>query len=136
MYGDNYWKIELEKMISHFISTNKYLMTTVYDNKMEDGEYGKEINVHVSDAGIVTKYDKSRKSKLLNGVDIGFFIVNKNILEKSKLNFSFEESLIKKLALKGKLSAFVTGNKYHYITDNESLEKFRVFSKTLKNPFK
>ena len=135
MYGDNYWKIELEKMIAHFKLTKKNLMTTVYDNKMQDGEYGKENNIQVSELGVVKKYDKSRKSRTLNGVDIGFFIINRNILETDSSNFSFEESLLKKLAAKGKLSAFVTDKKYYYITNNESLEKFRVFSKSLDNPF-
>lgn len=135
MYGDNYWEIELEKMIAHFKLTKKSLMTTVYDNKMQDGEYGKENNIYVSDSGIVKRYDKSRKSRILNGVDIGFFIIDRNILEIDESNFSFEELLLKKLALEGKLSAFVTDKKYYYITNNESLEKFRVFSKSLNNPF-
>ena len=135
MYGDNYWEIELKKMIAHFKLTKRSLMTTVYDNKMQDGEYGKENNIYVSDLGFVKKYDKSRKSRILNGVDIGFFIIDKNILKIEKSNFSFEELVLKKLALKGMLSAYVTNKKYYYITNNESLEKFRVFSKSLNNPF-
>lgn len=77
MYGDNYWQIEWREMLSLYRSKGVLAMTTVFNNRQGTGEYGIENNIAVKSNNMVFRYDKSRKSPGLNGVDIGFFIVNK-----------------------------------------------------------
>ena len=49
--------------------------------------------------GYVVKYDKSRKDKNLNGVEIGFFIIDKNVLNlMPNNNFSFEKVIFPRRA--------------------------------------
>ena len=76
-------------------------------------------------------YDKSRKDKKLNGVDIGFFIVKKQFLEsfkKQNNNYSFENDyLIKAIELK-KLIAYKTDRQYFSITNLKMLNKFKKIS--------
>ena len=76
-------------------------------------------------------YDKTRKEKKLNGVDIGFFIVKKQFLEsfrKKNINYSFENNfLIKAIELK-KLIAYKTDRQYFSITNLKMLNKFKKIS--------
>ena len=43
MYGDNYWKIEFNKMIDFANTKNSKVFTTVYNNVDGSGEYGSKI---------------------------------------------------------------------------------------------
>ena len=44
MYGDNYWPIELDAMLSNYQKLNTAVTTTVFSNKNGTGEYGFENN--------------------------------------------------------------------------------------------
>ena len=124
LYGDNYWEIEWKSMLNTFNKMNCPAMTTVYSNINSDGEYGKSNNIQ-TESNLVIDYDKSRKEESLNGVEIGYFIIKKNIIDfDTKKNFSFEEFLLPKLIKAGKLSAYVTNKKYSFITDKYSLNNF------------
>ena len=110
------------------------ISTTVFNNKLGTAEYGKQNNVYVEKNSFVAKYDKSRKNKKLNGVDIGFFIVQREFLrifkEKNK-NYSFENDfLIKAIELK-KLIAYKTDRQYFSITNLKMLKKFEKISKKI-----
>jgi D-glycero-D-manno-heptose 1,7-bisphosphate phosphatase len=95
MYGDNYWPLNLKKLFESYIEHKTLASTTVYTNKDGKGEYGAENNTCVDDDGTILKYDKSRKSRDLNGVDIGFFIISKKVLSlMPDHNFSFEEETL------------------------------------------
>ena len=92
VYGDNFWLPNLKKMYNRFKMKNAKISTTVFNNKNSTAEYGKENNVLVKKNFFVEKYDKSRKDKKLNGVDIGFFLIKKKLLNKFKdknKNYSF-----------------------------------------------
>jgi histidinol-phosphate phosphatase family protein len=123
MYGDNYWPLDLQKLLDFYISHDTLVSTTVYANKDGRGEYDNENNIYVDNNGFVAGYDKSRKRKDLNGVDIGFFIVSRKALElMPEDDFSFEEEILPKLVEERQLSAFITEHRYHYISDPESLK--------------
>lgn len=125
LYADNYWPIDLKNMQNHYKARNVGLMTTVFRNRNGTGEYGYENNVEVRSDGFVIRYDKSRQSDNLNGVDIGFFLVNKSILPfYRKDNISFEEGLLPGFITDKQLTAFVTDKQYYYITDIPSLKRF------------
>ena len=125
VYGDNYWPIELDAMWDNYQETDSRVSTTVFSNKNGTGEYGFENNVVVSQSGQVINYDKERKSNESNGIDIGYFIVEKNALD-TKLpgNISFEVDMLPKFIYKKNLGAYVTNNQYYYITNLKTLNDF------------
>lgn len=130
LYGDNYWPIEIDRMTQLFASKGAPAMTTVFSNKKGTGEYGFENNVEVAPDAFVREYDKKRVSKALNGVDIGYFILEKNVLDKDMPgNISFEEVILAALAKERRLIAHVTDRQYYYVTNIESLKNFESASK-------
>ena len=125
LYGDNYWPIEKKEMTALFESKKACALTTVFSNKRGSAEYGRENNVEVDKNAFVVEYDKKRVSKKLNGVDIGYFIIDKNILDpKMPGNISFEETILAPLAKEHRLLAYMTDRQYYYITNIESLRNF------------
>ncbi len=125
LYGDNYWPVPLAEMKKNYEHLQVPLTTTVFSNKSGTGEYGFENNVMVGPDGRVKSYDKSRRLQGLNGVDIGFFLVDKNIIDpREGGNISFEEVIVARIAGQGRLGAFITDEQYHYITTLESLQHF------------
>lgn len=125
LYGDNYWPVPLEELKENYGRLQVPLTTTVFSNKKGSGEYGFGNNVVVGPDGRVKAYDKSRRLSGLNGVDIGFFLVDKGIIDpKESGNVSFEEVIVAKLAREGRLGAYVTDEQYYYITSHESLRNF------------
>ncbi len=124
MYGDNYWPIEINAMTAHFKAVNLPAMTTVYSNKNGSAEYGFDNNTLVN-KGIVSCYDKKRQTPGLNGVDIGYFMLKKTILNPAiSGNISFEESILSALAVEQRLAAYVTDRQYYYITNFNTLKDF------------
>ena len=127
-YADNYWPIQLEAMIKNLNKKKAIISTIVFDNIDGTGEYGYENNVQVNSEGFVIKYDRTRKSDELNGVDIGYFVVNKKLLDNtSKANLSFENNMLPKFIEKKNLAAFVTNDQYYYITDMKCVKRFENF---------
>jgi NDP-sugar pyrophosphorylase family protein len=125
LYGDNYWPVPLEQMKKNYAHLPAVLTTTVFSNKNGTGEYGFGNNVIVDPKGMVKAYDKSRKLSGLNGVDIGFFLVDKKVIDPNESgNISFEEVVLARNAAQGRLGAFVTDEQYYYITSYESLKHF------------
>ncbi len=123
MYGDNYWPLNLESLLEFYNEHKTLVSTTVYANKDGMGEYDAGNNIYVDNDGYVVRYDKSRKDKDLNGVDIGFFIIGKKVLELMPgHNFSFEEEILPLLAKRWQLSGYVTEHRYYYISTPESLK--------------
>ncbi len=125
LYGDNYWPIEIKQMKTLYESRQVPAMTTVFGNKQGTAEYGWENNVEVGSNATVIAYDKKRMSKTLNGVDIGYFVIEKKILDPQMPgNISFEETILASLAQEQRLLAHVTDRQYYYMTTIESLKNF------------
>jgi histidinol-phosphate phosphatase family protein len=119
MYCDNYWPLNLKKIFGFYHSKGKIASVVVYDNK---DNFTKN-NVLVDSEGLVTKYDKSRTEQNLNGVEIGFFLINKKVLEMfPDKKFQFEKEILPKLIDTGQLAAYVTGHRYCSISKPERLE--------------
>ena len=135
-YSDNYWPIQLDSLIKNLNEKKAFISTTVFNNTDGTGEYGYENNVQVNSEGFVKKYDKTRKAEGLNGVDIGYFVINKKLLENtSNENLSFEDDMLPRFIKKKTLAAFTTSVQYYYITDMKCVKKFENFvsSKKLKS---
>lgn len=125
MYGDNYWPIELDAMLSNYQKLNASVTTTVFSNKNGTGEYGFGNNVVVSDNNYVVQYDKQRETDAANGVDMGYFLVAKNTLDPEMPgNVSFEIDILPELIAKKQLGAYVTDTQYYYITNMQTLKVF------------
>lgn len=123
MYCDNYWPVNLKKMTDFYNQMGRLAMTTVYNNKDGFGEYGKENNVLVSDDGSVLKYDRTRKDPNLNGVDMGFFILNKKIIDLiPEHNSHFEKEILPELITENQLAAYQTDHRYYFITNENTLQ--------------
>lgn len=136
MYCDNYWPLNLKRLLKFFKEHKTLASTTVYTNKDGKGEYGAENNIYVDDDGYVLKYDKGRKDKDLNGVDIGFFVVSKKVLElMPNHDFSFEEEILPLLVDKRQLSGYRTEHRYHYISTLESLKETQKYLQPKKVVF-
>src|SRR3989338_664984 len=129
MYCDNYWQLNLREMMEFYISKNKKYMMTVYSNSLGITKN----NVLVSKDGIVLKYDKERKDKGLNGVDIGFFILKKDILKlMPSSNLSFEKMITPKLIKKRELAAYTTNIRYYSVSTVEKLKLTEEFLRPKK----
>jgi len=125
MYGDNYWPIELKKMWANYQQLNTSLTTTIFSNKYGTGEYGIENNVIVDNDCIVINYDKKRETDAANGVDIGYFLINKKVLNPEiSGNVSFEVDILPKLIEKRLIGSYITDNQYYYITNIQTLKDF------------
>lgn len=135
MYGDNYWPMDLSEMADFYEKMGVLGSTTVYNNRDSGAEYGAENNVQVSSDGYVLKYDKDRQDLDLNGVDIGFFIMDKKVLDLTPVdNFSFEREILPQLATANQLVAFCTDHPYYWMTTPDSvkiMEKFLTPKKAI-----
>jgi NDP-sugar pyrophosphorylase family protein len=132
LYGDNFWLPNIKKMYDNFKFKKAKISTTVFNNKKGTGEYGKENNVLVQRDFFVKKYDKSRKDKNLNGVDIGFFLIKKKFLKKFNVknkNYSFESDILLTAIQLKKLIAYRTSRQYFSITNLKMLNNFEKFVK-------
>ncbi|MBU1092508.1 HAD-IIIA family hydrolase, partial [Patescibacteria group bacterium] len=128
MYGDNYWPMDLAKMVDMYNKMGVLGSTTVYGNRDDGAEYGAENNICVSNEGYVLKYDKSRQDTDLNGVDIGFFLMDKKVLDlSSSNNFSFEQEILPQLASTGQLAGFRTDHPYYWMTTPNSVKIMEKF---------
>ena len=125
MYGDNYWPIKLDAMWSNYQQSGVKVSTTVFSNKNGTGEYGCENNVVVGNDKIVVNYDKERKAYEANGVDIGYFLVTKDVLDPQMPgNVSFEVDILPQFIARKQLGAYVTNTQYYYITNMQTLKDF------------
>jgi D-glycero-D-manno-heptose 1,7-bisphosphate phosphatase len=117
MYCDNYWPLNSEKMLKKFHSSKKMAQVTVYDNKFD---YTKN-NLYYSKNNILN-YDSSRKSSGLNGVNIGFIIMNKSCLSSlNGQNTDFESIIFPELIKNSQLGFYETKHKYYSIGSLERL---------------
>jgi NDP-sugar pyrophosphorylase family protein len=125
MYGDNYWPIEIDQILEQTGRNRGQASTTVFSNVDGTGEYGYGNNIAVNSDGRVLRYDKTRRSSSLNGVDIGYFYVPRNLLDtKITTNVSFENHILPSLIAANLLTAYITHTQYYYITDLQSLNQF------------
>jgi D-glycero-D-manno-heptose 1,7-bisphosphate phosphatase len=114
----------MERMWRRFEEANVPLLVTVYSNK---DNYTKSV-LKVDDAGFVTVYDKKRKALDLQGTEISFAIVRKELVtQMPDGNISLEETLFHPLIAKRQLAAFVTHHRYYSIGDTFRLPITEAF---------
>jgi D-glycero-D-manno-heptose 1,7-bisphosphate phosphatase len=133
MYCDNYLPLNLKQYIEFHNKQKTQATVMVYTNK--DG-FTKS-NIFVDKNGLVVKYDKTRKDKNLNGVEIGFFILDKKKIFSLMTDdsFSFEKVVIPPLVQEHNLSGFLTDHRYYSIGNLERLKITEQFLKSKKVVF-
>ncbi len=117
-YCDNYWPLQIDKLWRRFVESGGEALVTVYANR--DG-YTKDC-VLVDDEQLVRVYDRSRSAPDLQGVEIGYAIVNRSVLDLLPAEDAlFEEVVYPELARRGRLAAFVTEHRYYSVGSPERL---------------
>lgn len=118
MYCDNYWPLQLEKMIKNRTSLGTKGQLTLYSNK---DAYTKP-NIRLDSNGIITQYDKSRTAPGLQMVDIGFGIFSKEVMEYLPGgNVSFENTVYPELVKRRQLAAYVSDHRYYSVSSFDRL---------------
>ena len=124
MYCDNYCPINFNKLNREFWQNHADIQLTAYANK--DG-YTKN-NLLIGEKGIVEVYDKKRITPNLQGVDIGYAIVKRSVLDLfTEDNDNFEKIVYPKLVEAGKMFATVTEHRYYSVGSWERIELTKAF---------
>ena len=129
LYCDNYWPLKIKELTKYYKKIGTEALVTVYTNK---DNYSKN-NIRVNEEGIVEAYDKSSKALELNGVDIGFFILKKDLFNKfPEDNFSFEKTILPQLISKKQLAGYMTNHKYYGLSNLNRIPQLKDFFKEKK----
>lgn len=128
LYGDNFWPFRIQEVLHYFEKHALPVMVTVYSNT---DSYTKN-NMLVKN-GQVERYDRQRSLNEANGVDIGFFLMNKRALHHlPKGNFSFEDVMVQRLIRQKKLAAYVTHHKYYGLSNPDRMPAIEEFFRPKK----
>ena len=126
MYCDNYWPMNIHKMLSTYKDHGTPALVTVYNN---NDEYTRS-NLRVDNNGKISFYDKSRSAVDLQGVDIGYFILDRDVLNYiPEGNVSFERTAMQLLIKQNKLAAYQTEHRYYSVGDHRRLTLTNSFLK-------
>jgi len=126
MYCDNYWPLQIDKLEKFYQEHNTDVIITAYSNK----DNSTKNNILIDDNGYVIKYDRNRTEKNLNGVEIGFFIIDKKVLKIiPEHNSHFERDILPKLISKKQVSGYLTDHKYYSIS---TLKRAKLTEKFLR----
>lgn len=114
LYADNYWPLNLSDLVLFYSDMKTKASVVVYHNKQDKTQH----NMLVDEKGLVRVYDKTRVEKNLNGLDIGFFLLDKSVLSYlPQENFSFEKVVIPRLIQDRQLAGFITEEKYYALSN-------------------
>lgn len=126
LYCDNYWPMNLKEMTAQFESQKTLAQITVYLNQ---DHYTKN-NLRFNDDRLVTLYDKERQASDLKGVDIGYMLIRREVLDLlPNENVSFERIVLTTLAKNGQLGGYLTDHRYYSIGSPQRLPLTETFFK-------
>ena len=126
MYCDNFLPLNVKKMASNFFNHGKSAQITVYSNK-----YSMTKNNVYYKKNKLLKYDKSRKSNDLNGVNVGFIIFKKSVVNLlQNKSQDFETIIFPELIKNNQINCFLTQHKYYSIGN---LDRLPVTEKYFKD---
>jgi len=124
MYCDNYCPIDFNRLCREHWANGAKLQLTAYRNA--DG-YTKN-NLKLSDNGEVAVYDKARQTEGLQGVDIGYAIVCRDVLNLlPDENVNFERVVYPQLVEQKKMYATMTEHRYYSVGSWERIELTKEF---------
>ena len=122
-YCDNIWPLRMVGAWQAWQRSQTAVQVTVYENS----EAYTRSNVRVED-GRVKQYDAARSAPGLGGVEIGYALVSREVVERmSGDNIGFAAAVYPKLAASGELGALVTQHRYYSVGSPERLEDTAQF---------
>lgn len=128
MYCDNFIPLNLSDMTKSYFDKGKKAQIAVYTNK-----YLMTKNNLIYEKDKLVKYDKSRTENNLNGVNIGFIILNKSVVELlQNKKQDFESIIFPDLIKNNQISCFLTDHKYYSIGNLDRLPATRKYFKNKK----
>ncbi len=117
MYCDNFLPLNLNEMETNFFNSRKSAQITVYSNK-----YLITKNNVLYKKNKVIKYDKSRTNADLNGVNVGYMILKKSLINLLKnKSQDFETIIFPELIKNNQIDCFLTEHKYYSIGNLDRL---------------
>jgi NDP-sugar pyrophosphorylase family protein len=117
VYGDNYWPLSLPVLARHHADMGTMATVTVFERPNTGGNN----KVRVEN-GLVTRYDRSGADPSCNGIDIGFFIMRRAVLDLlPEGNVHFEKTVFPPLIERGELAGFLTQEPYVSLTSPDRL---------------
>jgi histidinol-phosphate phosphatase family protein len=124
LYCDNYWPMSFQKMWDTFTSADVDALVTVYMNK---DSYTKS-NIRIDSEGYIEVYDKTRQENNLQGVDIGFFILKREVIDLiPEGNHNFEKTVLPQLIANHKIITYPTDHRYYSVGSHERLKLTEIF---------
>lgn len=125
MYCDNYWPLNRTLLWQSFQQKSTLAQIVVYRNT---DQYTRS-NVRLSaDLSQVLSYDKSRQDSSLQGVDIGYALLQRELVAQlSDANIPFESQLYPALAASQQLTAYPTEHRYYGIGSLDRLNDAQRF---------
>jgi D-glycero-D-manno-heptose 1,7-bisphosphate phosphatase len=118
MYCDNYWPLDMNRMWARFETAGVPAMVTVYSNP---DRYSRD-SVIVGSDGLVKVYDRGRTMPGLSGIEIGYAILTRPVLDLLPEDDAlFEEAVYPKLTARRQLAAWVTDHRYYSVGSHERL---------------
>ncbi|MBI4423386.1 MAG: HAD-IIIA family hydrolase [Elusimicrobia bacterium] len=124
MYADNYLPLNMDAMWRRFVSIGAPAMLTVYRNT---DNYTRS-NVAVGEDGLIAAYDKDRRAPGLQGVELGFTILHRSVMNlMPPENVSFMEEVYPRLVERRQLGAYVTDHRYYSVGSLERLPTTAAF---------
>jgi len=129
MYCDNYWPMQFNEMWRQYAASGRPVQVTVYAN----ADCISRSNVRVAADGAVEIFDRSRLTPGLQGVEIGFAIVDKvtALMHLPKQQLLFEDAVYPPLVEHRALHAFVTDRLYYSVGDQDRLAATEDYLKTV-----
>ena len=123
-YCDNYWPMDFNKMFTLFKSSKVDALVTVYNNT---DNYTKN-NLRLDENGFIEIYDKTREAENLQGVDIGFYILKKTVLNLiPDGNHNFEKTILPQLIKNKKIIAYASDHRYYSVGSHQRLALTNLF---------
>lgn len=122
-YCDNYWPLQMTRLYQSWRASGASAQITVYANS--DGYTASNVAL---DGRMVQCYDPSRQASGLAGVDVGYALVTRSVVEQiPDENRSFQELAYTALAARGQLAAWVTGHRYYGVGRTDRIAATEAF---------
>ncbi len=132
LYCDNYCPVDFQKLVQFYENSGALCVVTAYQN---DDHYTKS-NLKADADGLVEIYDKQRAAHGLQGVDIGYALVQKCVLDSlPSFNHNFEAVVYPELVREKKLYAFRTQHRYYSVGSWERIALTEQFFSVQKYIF-
>lgn len=132
LYCDNYCPINYNQLYREYRKNNAMIQVSVYNNI---DNYSKS-NLKTDSEGRVEIYDKTRGIVDLKGVDIGYAIVNRKIMEYvTDDNSNFEAVVYPIMVEQRKMFGTITRHRYYSVGSWERIYLTETFFKNTKTIF-